>query len=123
MTKAQQDKTVVIAKYDGWELKKVYPFRDNLDKYWFSFIYPNLKQGEEYKMQYHTSDDWIMPVARKVWQEFEQMLMDEKRACNYNADLLDRIQDFERSAFQSTEDLFESVYQAIILLQSIKPAK
>ena len=108
MTQEQQDKTVVIAKYDN-KLFFGKPYADFLDG----------KHKPPDVSKYSTSDDWIMPVARKVWRELNDLLI----ADIFNNELLDMVQEFEFSAFQSTAELCTEVYQAIIYLQSLKPAQ
>lgn len=116
MTQEQQKQTEVIAVYDGWR------FRNNnktAELYKGGEFIKGFHDWQDYPREvfkYHESDDWIMPVARKVWKELNDLLI----ADIFNNDLLDMVQEFEFSAFQSTAELCTEVYHGIIYLQSLK---
>lgn len=123
MTQEQATQVEVIAAYDGWKYES--EEWDMMYKVSEGFYYhederfEDLDIGSLEDMQYHSSDNWIMPVARKVWRELENMLMEDMT----NNELLDKIQDFEHAAFQSTAELCTEVYQAIIYLQKLNKTK
>lgn len=130
MTQEQQKQTEVIAEYDGWVKQE-----DKISSK--SYAYKSHVTTEWHYLLYHKNDDWIMPVARKVWRELtnaEMQLVSDK------IDAIDNIKEFQRInndivklrliipdmqlAFtKSTSDLFESVYHAIIFLNTINKAK
>jgi len=96
---------------------------------------PNLFDVDTDK--YHTADDWLMPVARKVWlQLFRLVHKIETEGCNLawtdeekEAILLRRqqraeyhLQQIKDSAVVSIESTFTACYNAIVFLNTLKTA-
>ena len=137
MTQEQQKQVEVIAVYDGYVKKR---FNSNIELFvgWENRIAtpngsPNLFDVDT--AEYHKSDDWIMPVARKVWlQLFRLVNKIEIEGCNLaftdeigEAVLLRRqkkaehhLQQIKDSAVVSTESTCTACYNAIVFLNTIK---
>lgn len=67
-----------VAEYDNWNLTTIYPFGRGAEKRWYhnhlSGSSSSILEGNEDEMQYHTSYDWLMPVAKKVHEEISAIV-------------------------------------------------
>lgn len=117
MTDQLKQQTELIAKYDGFKA----PPKGCTNPAWINRA---MKKHFEPKdlVNYHTSDTWLMPVARKVWQELSDILLSQLKPSR-DKDILSMLEDLEHSAFQSTAELFNDTYHGIILLQELKQTK
>lgn len=99
--------------------------------------FEDLDIGSFEDMQYHTSDDWIMPVARKVWRELidtEMQLAIDKNNVHYGgeswkvsynnfAKIHNEISNMQLAFTQPTSELCTACYNAIVFLNTLKPAQ
>ena len=115
MTDQLKQQIITVAEYDGMSSVKTE----------FDIFFKKGDGCSVWNWEYHLlhldypkSDTWIMPVARKVWKELTDMFMERSTLAR-----LDMINNLEESAFKSTSDLFQCVYNAIIYIQELKQTK
>lgn len=108
MTQEQQKQVEVIAVYDGKEIRPNF-YKDGI-----------LKDGY---LPYYNSDNWIMSVARKVMRELEHFIFTDNIGEEHLTNAVDLRNDLKFTAFQSTIDIFNSVYRLIVFLNTLKSTK
>ena len=109
-----------VAIYDGaiWHV----PANKNCDPYWKFFDSEGLIRAEmkTERLKYHTSYDWLMPVAKKVVAEIIKIKIPEQDNNKYITLL-----NLERSIYKELEGfdidrIFAAVHSAIQLLNKYK---
>lgn len=130
MTQELQQQLRDVAEYDGWELvgkpefnhpyKCLRKYMNGVMKY-IPYINP---QGTEYsdwskELHYHTSYDWLMPVAKKVCSEISTVVVPDMSTQQYVDFISARVR-VKGATFEDIENFFAAVHAAIILLNKYK---